>query len=235
MTTIFVVNFNTTELTNICLKSIIKHTKFPYHIVLLDNSTHIKFSLDNEITCPITIVDNTNDSLIDYKKIKELFCKTPNIADHASLKHSVAIEWMIQNCRTQDLLLIDSDAILQKDIDFIDDNFATIAQVKAEFGVPRFVPIVQYINVNSIRKHHISYFDPARMHGGINPENDKYDTGAAFYENILNAKMPYKQIIFDEYVYHTGGFSWKQCAYGYEHYLAKLEKFKAELEFRGIV
>jgi len=92
-----------------------------------------------------------------------------------------------------------------------------------------------HINVGLIKDHNIQYFDPTRMHGGLDPKNDKYDTGAAFYENIVNAKLPYKQISFDEYSYHTGGFSWKQCAYGYEHYLAKLEKFKAELEFRGIV
>lgn len=63
-----IVNFNVDQLTNACIKSIIKKLKFTdYHIMIVDNSDkNRKFKLDPEIDKSlITVFDNTNGNLID--------------------------------------------------------------------------------------------------------------------------------------------------------------------------
>ena len=112
------------------------------------------------------------------------------------------------------MLLFDSDTVLHKDIDFIDDNIVTAADIQTrpiDFRkkqyVPRFVPFIQFFNVNLINKFNIKYFDSRRI--GENHYGDRiYDTGSSFYDDIISKKAKYKKINFKAYVDHLNAGSW---------------------------
>jgi hypothetical protein len=67
---------------------------------------------------------------------------------------------MINKCKTNNLLILDSDAFLKKDIDFLDDSYCTIADVGEDFNIPRFLPMIQYINVEAFKKNNLRFCDP---------------------------------------------------------------------------
>ena len=54
----------------------------------------------------------------------------------------------------------------------------------------------------------IKYFDPYRMHGCLLEQNDCYDTGASFLEDVIRLSFPFKKIEFTDYVFHCGAASW---------------------------
>jgi hypothetical protein len=66
--TVFVVNFNTTGMTNACIDRILQHCgNYNFKILVLDNSTTHKFVLYNS-SDRIKVVDNTKNQIIDYVK-----------------------------------------------------------------------------------------------------------------------------------------------------------------------
>ena len=219
MIPIYIVNFNTTEITNDCIKSIIdKLHAFEYSIMVFDNSNARRFKLDSEIPKnKITIIDNYfgklinfNDVLMDsvnvqhYNKVKQM-----NISKFGTLKHTYTIDYIIKH-EDKPFLLFDSDVKLLKDIDFIDDKYITIAGINhTEPKWPnRFFPYIQYFNVPMIKKYNICFFDKNRILFGASEKNNlRYDTGSSFYEDIMNANLPYKEIDYTEYINHLGNSS----------------------------
>ena len=49
--------------------------------------------------------------------------------NHASAKHCYSIQYLLNICKTKYMVLFDSDTVLHKDIDFIDDNTVTAADI----------------------------------------------------------------------------------------------------------
>lgn len=49
--------------------------------------------------------------------------------NHASAKHCYSIQYLLNICKTKYMVLFDSDTVLRKDIDFIDDNTVTAADI----------------------------------------------------------------------------------------------------------
>ena len=214
-----IVNFNTTQLTNACIKSIIKNVKsLKYHIIVVDNSTQDqKFKLDPEIDkALITIFDNTKGQLINLDSFVEMFGKVQvnkKIKTHPSLRHSLTIQWMLDNIDTDDFILMDSDVIVKKDFScFVDQEFITSGEIYIDKNPngwkPRIRPFLQYLNVNKIRKNKMTFLDPNRIHEGLSFAGNHYDTGASFYEDCISRKMKIKEIPISDYIIHFGAGSY---------------------------
>ena len=214
-----IVNFNTTQLTNACIKSIIKNMKsLKYHIIIVDNSTQDqKFKLDPEIDkALVTIFDNTKSQLINLDSFVEMLGKVQvnkKIKTHPSLRHSLTIQWMLDNIDTDDFILMDSDVIVKKDFScFVDQEFITSGEIYIDKNPkgwkPRIQPFLQYLNINRIRKNKLTFLDPNRIHEGLSPAGNHYDTGASFYEDCISRKMKIKDIPISDYIIHFGSGSY---------------------------
>lgn len=230
--TIATCNFNTTQLTNNLLDSISLHfNSCEYNLIILDNSDVTQFKLDSTITtntkCTnIQIIDNFKSKLLDFDKVlaNSPYKLMPHNTNHyGSLKHAYSIQFLLDVCKTQFLLLFDSDTILLRDIDFISNDYITVADIE-EYGKndprmnnkkylskTRFMPFIQLFNITKIRSHDIRYFDYSRIHGILAPRRGNYyDTGASFYEDINKNSLSYKQIIYGNYIYHIDHGSWSK-------------------------
>lgn len=213
-------NFNTTKLTNTVLKGLFQFSECK-KIIVLDNSDKEKFQLDKNIDArKIEVLDNTQQKYINFNKLLSTYplsfdCKKNN---YASLKHTMSIQFLLNICTTKYLLLCDSDIIIKKKIDFIEDGYATIADIEetgqasqnmnTNLGKNRFMPFMQLFNMKQINLHKIKYFNINRIHGI--KQGMLYDTGASLYEDIIERKhLPYKQIKLDEYITHLAHGSWK--------------------------
>jgi len=124
-----IVNFNTTDLTNACIKSICKVVKNKkYKIIIFDASDKTKFMLSADVDKNnVIIINNTHNEIIDIDSYVNLYGKVSRnkiIKTHPSLRHAITIQWMLDNIATNDFVLMDSDVILKKDIDeFVDRKY----------------------------------------------------------------------------------------------------------------
>lgn len=205
---IVVINYNTNVLVNALIKSIKKNVKsIDYDIIVFDNSTKEKF------VCPknARLIDNSKNNLIDFSKIISQTSKVFSSNNYASYKHAMSIQFLLNILRYNDLIFLDSDVLLKKDIDFIDQRYAVIADFPDKKLKPRFIPFIMYINQKIMCEKNIKYLDISRMHGGANIYNSyMYDTGCSFYEDIISFNLPIKRINYKNYVVHFGGGSWKK-------------------------
>lgn len=214
--TIAICNFNTTKLTNDCIISIIKNIKsFKYKIIIFDNSDKNPFKLDPSINAnDIIIIDNTTNKYLNFNKMIVSCFNRQSHNNHASAKHCYSIQYLLNICTSKYMILLDSDIIVKQDFDFIDDNILTSADIQnrpIDFRnkkyISRFVPFVQFFNVNLIKQNNIKYFDAKRI-GENYYNNCIYDTGSSFYEDITKKRLPYKKIDFKKYVNHLNAGSW---------------------------
>ena len=121
----------------------------------MDNSDKEKFI--PELKC--SVIDNTKNNIINFPKILSSLDLNQRIRNnYASLKHTISINFLLECCCTESMMLFDSDIILKKSIDFIDTDFLTIADIemnghldrnneKTYMGNTRFLPFIQYFNV----------------------------------------------------------------------------------------
>lgn len=212
--TIATCNFNTTELTNKLISSIINNTSdIDYQIVVLDNSDKIPFTTK---FCNIRVIDNTKSQIIDFDKRISMFGGyTTN--NYANIKHAMSVQFLLDMCQTTGLLLFDSDACLKKPIDFIDESFATIGGLQKQYvatwannvvRLTRIVPFMQFFNTKMIRQFNIKFFDPYRIIGSSKENSNQFDTGASFYADIVDKNVPFKLIDYKQYIDHVLGASW---------------------------
>ena len=220
---IVIINYNTNTLVNALIKSIKKNVKsIDYDIVVFDNSTSEKFMCPNDVK----LIDNTKNSLINFTKIiKETSC-VPSSNNYASYKHAMTVQFLLNILQYDDLVFLDSDILLKRDIDFIDQRFAVIADYPGKTtSTPRFVPFIMYLNQSKIKSKNIKYLDIYRMHGGANARNSCiYDTGCSFYEDVVKAKLPVKKINYEEYIVHFGGGSWRRSKQDQNRFLTTYAK-----------
>ena len=215
-----IVNFNTTVLTTCACTSIVKNhpdAKF----IIFDNSNREPF--ENKNLFDITYIDNTKGQLIDFESellkypdrtiLQQMM--TGNI-NFGSAKHSMTIQWLLDHLN-EEFVLCDSDILLKRPIDFIDNTKLCISDVDEKHkdkGIFRSLPFIAYMNVPLIKKLNVKYFDGNRMHALTRARGFWYDTGAAFYENIMNLdRNLFKRIDFNKYVIHFKAGSWKRFDY----------------------
>ena len=223
--TIAICNFNTTELTTNCIKSIFKNSKLNnIKFIILDNSySNNAFQMSDALnSMDIRVIDNTHGKIIDFNSALKKFSKIPIKANNnGSLKHCLSIQFLLNICRSRDLLLFDSDTLLLKNIDFINPSYITVADLEKKddpctrspsgkyLSETRFLPFIQYFNCELINKNQLKYFYPDRIHGGLTFSGNYYDTGASFYEDVINKNLIFKRINYKEYIKHLDHGSWR--------------------------
>ena len=208
-----IVHFNTPELTTCLCSSVIKNHN-DAKIVIFDNSDKRPFI--NSKFFNAKYIDNTKGQIINFEN--EL-AKYPNKnveeqkmsgCNFGSAKHSMSIDWLCKNLN-ENFILLDSDVLLKKPIDFIDDTVLCCSDIShIHDKLYRMLPMIAYINVRLMKKLDISFFDSTRMHSlNKGKETDWYDTGASFYEDCVNNNS-HKRIHYLDYIVHYGNGSWRQ-------------------------
>ena len=209
--TVATCNYNTPKLLKACIASAKKYIKsFQPKFVVLDNSDRVKLDTHDKIFKGVQILDNTKGAYINFKKIIGVFGKCFD-ETHGSLKHAYSIQWLLNTCLTEKMILLDADVILKQDLNFAIYNYASVFDIsQRKTYKQRALPYVQLFNIKEIEKLHIQYFDPTRIRGGTLLANSaKYDTGASFLEDLRAKKASFKQIDFSDYVYHLRSASFE--------------------------
>ena len=224
--TVAICNFNTTQMTTDCIKSIADKSKLTnIQFVILDNSyLEHKFTVDNSLkNLNIQVLDNTTGKYINFDNALKNFSKIPIKANNnGSFKHCFSIQFLLNICKSRDMLLFDSDTILKHAIDFINPAYITIADLEIKYSKDsrckngiytsqtRFIPFIQYFNCEKILQYKLKYFYANRIHGGSSISGNYYDTGASFYEDLINRNLPFKKISYTTYIDHLDHGSWKK-------------------------
>ena len=206
-----VVNYNTSFLVNSLIKSIKKFVRsFEYDIWIFDNSDKEKLVLDEQNE-NVHVIDNTDGKYIDYsdkgiaKYVDFNYRKT--FKNFISFRHAIALQWLIDYDKLSDnIILCDSDVLLKKDIDFIDENAAACGKIEGNVSYDkRLVPYLCYLNRAILKKNNIRYFNQNFMHG-CKMSNGKtqfmYDTGRFVLDQIAEKKLGLKQIDIYSYCIH---------------------------------
>lgn len=217
--TIFIVNYNTYELTNNAIQSIRKFSNDT--IVLFDNSDK-EIEFKNSNINNIKIINNTKQNIINFNEDFERLDKKFKIPNHikqlhkngsnfGSYKHCKTIQWAFENIKTDNLIIFDSDIILKHDFkNIINQNYITAGQIEIRNNKAlRIYPFIQYINLKIVKQHKINFFDETRMQD-ISQYYNGYDTGGSFYEDICKNNLPIMNINFEDYIEHLGGGSWRE-------------------------
>ena len=194
------VNFNNYTVTNNAIKTLYE-TQFHIpnkKIIVFDNSNKIKFKLldfNKKYENNITVYDNTDKKII----------KTIDSFDYSSYNHTLAIQFLIDNIE-EDLILFDSDVIFNKQIDFINNNYIASFQPHI-LGTKKYqyraIPFLMYLNTKLIKSKNIHFF----VEKDLLNKNVIFDTGASFFEQIFNLKIPYFFIKYNNYITHIGSQS----------------------------
>lgn len=172
-------------------------------------------------TTNILISENSNDdetrNLLDKHNIKYL--------SNPGFHHSIGVDVLIDNCKTKYMLLVDTDVIFLKSISYIYEKFKQVkgticGVVQGDRGgmilYDRVCPWFCFIDIETIRKHNIKYYDNVRFTQHLITEQDKlriYDVGATFLEDIKNNGLKLVSItesVQNEYIKHFEGMSWRK-------------------------
>ena len=170
------------------------------------------------------MLDNTKGQLINFDEALMRYSRTEiHVNRNGSFKHCLSVQFLIEFCKTRDMLLFDSDTILNHSVDFIDPLVVTAADIEEKNekscrnGVvyrseTRFIPFIQYFNCSMMKNLGLKYFDRNRILGGMTSAGNHYDTGASFYEDVAKMKLPFKKIPYRQYIDHLEHGSWrKRC------------------------
>lgn len=208
-----IVHFNTPELTG-CLCGSIRKFHPEAEIVIFDNSDKRPFK-NIETLCDV-YYDNTQGQLLDFTKefsglpIVERIWKMNKCG---SAKHCRTVQWLFDNITDDEFVLLDSDVLLTRKLDFLKSDFICSATYEIFPGMKnRFLPFVTYFNLKKIKENVIQYFDEKRMNG-LSKFGGPYDTGASFLEDVVKKKLPYKNINYKNYLVHFRNGSWSNKSY----------------------
>lgn len=206
---VLIVNYNTTLLTQCCIKSVNKFTP-GCKIYVFDNSDKEPFV---NIFENVNVIDNTKGEIIDFEKWLE---KYPNRFksggkrnNFGSAKHCFSVEKAMEIIK-EPFVLLDSDVLLKRDFSSLfDENYFFIGETKVFLkNTYRLLPFICYINTIKCKEKNIHYFDENHMHGLYtnNGSGECYDTGGWFLQqtkDFLN-----KKIKVEDYIEHFNAGSW---------------------------
>lgn len=206
---VLIINYNTTLLTQCCIKSVNKFTP-GCKIYVFDNSDKEPFV---NIFENVEVIDNTKGQIINWEEWKKRYVgnkKTKGAHNnYASAKHCFTVEKCIE-LMNDNFVLLDSDVLIKKDFsDLYNDDYIYVADCKYQIGgkLMRVIPFICFVNVNLCKKKNIHFFNEYYMHGLGNGDGDYWDTGAYFYNACKNEK--HKEINYSNYVVHFGNASWR--------------------------
>lgn len=204
---VLIVNYNTTLLTQCCIKSINKFTP-GCKIYVFDNSDKTPFVniFDN-----VEVIDNTKGQIIDFdewlKKYPDRFKSGGKRNNFGSAKHCYSVE-KAMDIINRPFVLMDSDVLIKKDFSDLFDDRKVFVGGKEIFlnNTYRLIPCICFINTTICKEKNIHYFDENHMHGLYYNNGENYDTGGWFYYQAKD--LPHKEIVVSEYVEHFNNGSW---------------------------
>lgn len=222
---IMTVNFNTPEFIFALYNSLKKQNSwFQGTFYVIDNSDIKVLSKFNSKEIEIYHFDNNLYHFLDILPKS----KYKVAGNYNSARHAFTIDWGIKNIiKTDHLLLLDSDIILNKDIEFlyrefVANNYALMGYKRTTYEKFCIAPWFCFINVKMMRELDLNYFDQNRILY-VN-DNLKYDTGASLYEDFISHNKKIKEYNNDnEFYIHLKGGSVKQI--NKTDYLKKYSEF----------
>jgi hypothetical protein len=189
-------SYNTPMVTETMLKSFFTHHK-ECNVLICENST-------NEDT--VTILQKH---------------KVPFIRNKGGL-HSPSVDALIGNCKTDYMLLVDTDVIFLQNHEkllnqFLSLDLTLMGEICGDRGGKslhyRVHPWHCFIHVKNIKHYGIKFYDKQRL--SKRDGTKIYDVGASFFEDIRIHKLKIGQIsVQDIYFKHYEGMSWRTLKYG---------------------
>ena len=243
--TVALCNYNTTNLTNACIQSMLKNSQLDiFKIVVLDNSDKNPLQLNPYNLAYrdlIEILDNTSGKIIDFNEVVRKYGGENTSCGYANLKHAYSIQYLIDACQTAGMLLCDSDIVVKSKIDIADYNYLTVGKIQPAYYLhseerqrsivrrSRIFPMLQFFNIQMVKNLNIKYFDEdGKIIGGQHKNEMEYDTGAFFFEQIcqLDEKQNLvKEVeVFKHYINHLCGASWAKIK-SEQKFLEKNQKY----------
>lgn len=218
-----IVHYNTPMLTTCLISSIYKI--YPTATVIVFDNSDVSPLYSSAIRhYSIRYYDNTHQDIINFADeikaanlpVDERFARINNLA---SVKHCCTVDWLLQYLPYDEIILLDSDILLFKPLDFSTRHVITAGQLSEEEVETRderryrILPYCQYFNLNLIRRYNLHYFDAKRIIVFLNQEKVgrwAYDTGASFYEDVITQypRLCRTDIDLDKYIVHYKGGSW---------------------------
>ena len=206
---VLIVNYNTQNLTDACIRSVNKTTP-GCMIYVFDNSDKEPFK--NTFT-NVTIFDNTKGQIIDFCEWLKKYPNNVKSGEATKIRGSAKHCYTVERCLYLiggGFVLLDSDVLVKKDFsNLYDDKLIYVGDVEkqAKTTIKRVLPFICYINSDMCTQNNVHFFESDKMHGLYNTQKgESYDTGAAFYLSSLN--FPHKEIKYEDYVVHLKGGSW---------------------------
>lgn len=205
---VVIINFNTQDLTDACIKSLNKHTPGT-NVFVFDNSTKTPFvnTFDN-----VSVIDNTQGQIVDFANFGKLFKLNPNsgakLNNYGSAKHAYSIQKCCELIE-DGFVLLDSDVIIKRDIsNLFDFSKLYVAETYTQTNsIKRVLPYICFINTKMMKDNGLSYFHKDYIHGLLSKSGDSYDTGGYLY--LLGKKFPHTDIKTNIYITHFAGGSWE--------------------------
>ena len=183
-----------------------------FTLCIFDNSYSAKFNEDiyfNYGFNNILFLDNTRcyTDVVPRRWIVDVNEELLNQNRFASVIHCKTVDFCLKYFKQEgvkDLILADSDVLFkQNPFNIIDRNYVCVGENEAKNH--RLAPDLLYFNLEKLE---LNYFDETRMLGITSDDLTLYDTGGAFTEDLINKKLPYKQIKLEDYIEHFGGGSY---------------------------
>ena len=191
-------SYNTPDVTITMLKSFFAHHGST-NVEICDNSTY-----DNDDTAMLLINNRVN-----YLR---------NVGG----LHASSVDLLFGECKTDYMLLVDTDVIFLKSHEDIFNQFKSndltlLGEICGDRGgkhlYNRVHPWHCFINIKNIKDHNIRFYDNKRLSNVNDPKI--YDVGASFFEDIKNAKLKIGNVkLQDDYYKHYEGMSWRTLKYG---------------------
>lgn len=189
-------SYNTPEVTLTMLKSFFKHHDFT-NVLICENST-------NDETINLLIENNV-----------------PFIKNINGL-HSPSVDMLIQYCKTDYMLLVDTDIIFLKSHKDIFEmmkrmDITLLGEICGDRGGKklhnRVHPWHCFINIKYIKQYGIKFYDYKRQ---IKRDGTPiYDVGASFFEDVKKSKLKIADVkLENSYYKHYEGMSWRTLKYG---------------------
>lgn len=235
---IVIINFNTPELTECCIRSIRKQG-CDWPITVFDNSREVTWPPGEgmpERTIEahpfkrrmrgLKVIDNTQGQVIDFDKALQAF--PDKHRPHAAVNgwgsdcHMMTVEKLFE-LFPDGFILVESDLLMRQDIrQMWNEDYSFCAYVQREqlgnkFKRGRILPMLCYFNVPKFCAEGVHYFDPDRswmLHKGEDNPNNWYDTGSSLLEDVLAHRPKLKGLHVDirPLVVHLGGASYKNTS-----------------------
>lgn len=220
MKQIAIIHYNTPELTEACILSIRK-VGCNWPITLLDNSDSRPFAKRMK---GVKILNNRQQQLINFDQELSLYpdkCwELAHKSNYGSVKHMMSVQYL-WGVLQDGFVLIESDVLITQPFEFLwDEKYAACGKVQWFRGRrkehDRLLPWLCYMNVPLLTAHGAKYYDPLRswalQPGGMDNDQNWYDTGACLLEDIINTKPALVARLYPDldkcYLHYNGG-SWR--------------------------